>query len=95
MALILLSCVVLLLVIGILLGGSGVGLLVRPTLPDSRSIGGVLTGSVRTGLAGGFSWGFLEDGILRILWGSATLLLVGGVVNVAIKFLFYSYCISY
>jgi len=41
---------------------------------------------------GGFLWGFLEVGILDILWGSTTLLLVGDVVSVASKFsLIYSY----
>ena len=71
---------------GILLGGLGVGLPGRLTLSGGRGIGGVLAGSIRTGVTGGFLWGFLGVGILGILWGSTILLLVGDVVSVASKF---------
>jgi len=40
--------------IGVLLRGLGVGLPGRPTLSGRRGIGGVLAGSVRTGMIGGF-----------------------------------------
>ena len=42
--------------------------------------------SVRTVVVDSFLWAFLGVGILGILWGSTTLLLVGGVVSVASKF---------
>jgi len=45
----------------------GVGLLGRPTLSGRRGIGGVLAGSVRTGVPDGFPWSFLGVGILGIL----------------------------
>jgi len=80
--------VFLLLPIGALLGGLGVELPGRLTLSGRRGIGGVLAGSVRTGVIGGFLWGFLGVGILGILWGSTTLLLAGDAVSVASKFLF-------
>jgi len=86
MASILLLGVFLLLMIGVLLGGLGVGLLGRLILSGRRGIGGVLAGNVRTGVIGGFPWGFLEVGILGILWRSTTLLLVGDAVSVASKF---------
>jgi len=79
--------VFLLLTIGVLLGGLGVGLLERLTLSGRRGIGGVLAGSVRTGVTSGFLWGFLGVGILGILWGSTTLLLVGDAESVTSKFL--------
>ena len=88
MALIPLLEVFLLLMIGVLLGGLGVGLLGTLILSGRRGIAGVLAGSVRTGVTGGFPWGFLGVGILGILWGSTTLLLAGGVVSVASQFLF-------
>jgi len=59
--------VFLLLMIGVLLGGLGVGLLGRLTLSGRRGIGGVLAGSVRTGVIGGSLWVFLGVGILGIL----------------------------
>jgi len=86
MAFILLLGVFLLLMIGVLLGGLGVGLLGRPTLSGRRGISSVLAGSVRTGVTGGFLWVFLGVGILGILWGSTTLLLVGDAVSIASKF---------
>ena len=73
--------------IGVLLGSLGVGLPGRLTLSGRRGIGGVLAGSVRTGVTGGFLWGFLGVGILGILWGSTTLLLVGDAVSVQVSFL--------
>jgi len=75
----------LLLTIGVLLGGLWVGLPGRLTLFGRRGIGGVLAGSGRTGVTGGFLWDFLGVGILGILWGSTTLLLAGGAVSVASK----------
>jgi len=79
MASILLLGVFLLLMIGILLGGLGIGLPGRLTPSGRRGIGGVLAGSVRTGVTSGFLWDFLGVGILGIFWGSTTLLLVGDV----------------
>jgi len=76
---------VFLLTIGVLFGGLGVGLLGRLILSGRRGIDGVLARSVRTGVIGGFLWGFLGVGILGILWGSTTLLLVGDAVSVASK----------
>jgi len=83
--------------IGVLLGSLGVGLPGRLTLSGRRGIGGVLAGGVRTGVTGGFLWGFLGVGILGILWGSTTLLLVGDAVSVASKFpnCFYPYWLFY
>jgi len=78
--------VYLLLMMGVLLGGLGVGLPGRLILSGKRGIDGILVGSVRTGVTRGFLWGFLGVGILGILWGTTTLLLVGGVVSVASKF---------
>jgi len=75
------------LTIGILLGGLGVRLPGRPTLSGRRGIGGILAGSVRTGVIGGYLWDFLGVGILSILWGSTTLLLVEDAMSVASKFL--------
>jgi len=69
--------VFLLLMIVVPLGVLGVGLPGRPTLSGRRGIGGVLAGSVRTGVTSGSLWDFLGVGILGILWGSTTLLLVG------------------
>jgi len=80
--------VFLLLTIGALLGGLGVGLPGRLTLSGRRGIGGVLAGSVRTGVIGGFLWGFLGVGILGILWGRTTHLLARDAVSIASKFLF-------
>jgi len=79
---------VFLLLIGVLLLILEVGLLGRPTLSARKGIGGVLAGSVRTGVTGGSLWDFLGVGILGILWGSTTLLLAGDAVSVASKFLF-------
>jgi len=92
MALIPLLGVFLLLTIGVLLERLGVELPGRLTLSGRRGIGGVLAGSVRTGVTGGFLWNFLEVGILGILWGITTLLLARDAVRVASKFLscFYS-----
>jgi len=88
--------VFLLLMIGVLLGGSGVGLPGRPSLSGRRGIGGVLAGSIRTGVTGGFLWDFLGVGIIDILWGSTTFLLVGDAVSVASKFFCcYSYWLSF
>jgi len=81
-----------LLITGVLLGGLGVGQPARPTLSGRRGIGGVLAGSVKTGVTSGFLWDFLGVGILGILWGSTTLLLARDAVSVASKFLSYSYC---
>jgi len=78
--------VFLLLMIGALLGSWGVGLLGRLILSGRRGIGGVLAGSVRIGVTGGFLWDFLGVGILGILWGSTTLPLAGDAVSVASKF---------
>jgi len=78
--------VVFLLSVEILLLDLGVGLLERLILSGRRIIGAVLAGSVRTGVTGGSPWDFLGVGILGILWGSTTLLLVGGAVSVASKF---------
>jgi len=78
---------VFLLLVGVLLSILVVGLPGRPTPSGKRGIGGVLTGSVRTAVTGGFLWAFLEVGILSILWGSTTLLLVGDAVSIASKFL--------
>jgi len=78
--------VFLLLIIGVLLVGLGVGLPGRLTLSGRRGIGGVLAGSMRTGVTGGFPWVFLAVGILGILWGSTTLLFVGDAMSVASKF---------
>jgi len=72
---------------GVLLEGLGVGLPGRLPLSGRRGIGGVLAGSVRTGVICGFLWDFLGVGILGILWGSTTLLFVGDTVSVASKFL--------
>ena len=80
--------VFLLLTTGILLGGLGVALPGRLIISGRRGISGVLAGSVRTGVIGGFLWDFLGVGILGILWGSTTLLLVGDSMSVASKFLF-------
>jgi len=80
--------VFLLLTTGILLGGLGVALPGRLIISGRRGISGVLAGSVRTGVIGGFLWDFLGVGILGILWGSTTLLLVGDAMSVASKFLF-------
>jgi len=77
--------VFLLLMIGVLLEVLGVGLPGRLILSGRRGIDGVLTGSVSTGVIGGSLWGFLGVGILGILWGSTTLLLVGDAVGVARK----------
>ena len=68
-----------------------------PTLSGRRGIGGVLAGSVGTGVTGGFPTGFFGVGILGILWRSTTLLLAGGAVSVASKFpnCFYSYWLFY
>jgi len=52
--------------IGVLLEDLGFGLLGRPTLSGRGDIGCVLAGSVRTGMTGGFPWGFLDLGILFI-----------------------------
>jgi len=79
--------VFLLLITGVLLEGLGVGLLGRLTLSGRRGIGGVLAGSVRTGVIVGSLWDFLGVGILGILWGSTTLLLAGDAKSVATKFL--------
>jgi len=73
----------------ILLGGLGIGLLGRFIPSCRRGIGGVLAGSVRTGMIGGSLWVFLGVGILDILWGRTTLLLVGNAVSFASKFLSY------
>jgi len=82
---------VFLLLVGVLLLVLEVGLPGRPTLSGRKGIGGVFAGIVRTGVTGGFLWVFLGVGILGILWGSTTLLLVGDAVSVASKFLsFYS-----
>jgi len=78
--------VFLLLTIGVLLGGLGVGLPGKLILSGRRGIGGVLAGSVRTGVTGGSLWAFRGVGILGILWGSTTILLVGDAVSVASKF---------
>jgi len=86
MASIALLGVLLLLTIGILLGGVGHGRLGRLILSGRRGIGGIIAGSVRIGLTGGILWDFLGVRILGILWGSATLLLVGDAVSVASKF---------
>jgi len=66
--------VFLLLTTGVLLGGLGVGLTGRLIPSGRRGIGGVLAGSVRTGVTGGSLRAFLGVGILGILWGSTTLL---------------------
>jgi len=87
MASILLLRVFLLPMIGVLLRGLRVGLPGRLTLSGRRGIGGVLAGSVRTGVIGGSLWVFFRVGILGILWGSTTLLLAGDAVSVASKFL--------
>jgi len=71
---------------GILLGGLGVGLSGRLTLSGRRGISGVFAGSIRTGVTGGFLWGFLGVGILGILYVSTALPLVGDAVSVASKF---------
>jgi len=76
----------LLLMIGVLLRGLRVGLPGRPTLSSRRSIDGVLAGRERTGVTGGFLWVFLMVGILGILWGSTTLLLVRDAGSVESKF---------
>jgi len=93
MASILLLVVFLLLLIGVLLGVLGVGPLEWLFLCGKRGIGGVLAGSVKTGMPGGF----LRVAILGILWGCTTLLLAGDVGSVASKFLFpiYSYWLFY
>jgi len=77
---------VFLLSVGIRLGGLEVELLGRLILSGRRGIGGVLAGSVRTGVIGGSLWVFLGVGILGILWGSTTLLLVGDTKSVVSKF---------
>jgi len=58
---------VFLLSVGVLLLDLGVGLLGRLILCGRRGIGGVLAGSVRTGVTGGSLWDFLGVGILGIL----------------------------
>jgi len=87
MASILLLWVFLLLITGILLGGLEVGLLGRLTISSRRAIGGVLVGSVRTGVTGGSPCVFLGFGVLGILYRSATLLFVRAAMNIARKFL--------
>ena len=67
MASILLLGVSLLRKTGVLLGGLGVGLPGRLIPSGRRGIGGVLAGSVRTGVVGGSPWDFLGVGILGIL----------------------------
>jgi len=77
---------VFLLIVGVLLSSLGVGLPGRPTLSARRGIGGVLAGSVRRGVIDGSLWVFLGVGILDILWGSTTHLLVGDAISVASEF---------
>ena len=55
--------------IGVLLGGTGVGLPGRSIVSGRRGISGVLARSVRTGVIGSSLWDFLGVGILGILWG--------------------------
>jgi len=81
--------VFLLLTIGVLLGILELGLSGRPTLSGRRCIGGVLAGSIRTGVIGSSLWDFLGVGILGILWGSTTLLLVGDAISVTSKLFYY------
>jgi len=77
---------VFLLTIGVLLVGLGVGLLGRLILSGRRDIGSVRAESVWTGMTGGCHWVFLLVGMLGILLGSTTLLLIGDAVSVASKF---------